>query len=67
MLVDAKLHAAVGNLVLLRRLTDRLEGRFDPGTATFVRMRPSTGTSPPAFAAPTGPSSGCGRTRHRGF
>ncbi len=46
-LVDVKLHATVGNLVLLRRLTDRLEGRFDPGTATFMQMRPPTGTTPP--------------------
>ncbi len=38
-LVDVKVHAVVGNLVLLRRDTDRLVGRFDNGAATFMQMR----------------------------
>ncbi|WP_370943673.1 methyltransferase domain-containing protein [Amycolatopsis sp. cg5] len=38
-LVDVKVHAVVGNLVLLRRYADRLEGRFDPGNATFMQIR----------------------------
>jgi hypothetical protein len=37
-LVDVKAYASVGNLVLLRRETDRLEGRFDSGYATFMHM-----------------------------
>jgi methyltransferase of ATP-grasp peptide maturase system len=45
-LVDVKLHAAVGNLVLLRRLPDRLEGKFDAGTATFMQMRSPSVVSP---------------------
>ncbi|MGH3888390.1 MAG: protein-L-isoaspartate(D-aspartate) O-methyltransferase, partial [Pseudonocardiaceae bacterium] len=44
-LVDVKPSASVGNLVLLRRETDRLEGRFDYGYATFMHMRT------PAFRA----------------
>lgn len=38
-LVDVKPSAAIGNLVLLRRGADRLEGRFDSGYATFMHMR----------------------------
>jgi protein-L-isoaspartate O-methyltransferase len=38
-LVDVKIHAAVGNLVLLQRIGERLEGRFDAGAATFMHMR----------------------------
>ena len=38
-LVDVKVYASVGNLVLLRRKSDRLEGRFDSGYATFMHMR----------------------------
>jgi len=38
-LVDLKLNASIGNLVLLRRKADRLEGRFDSGYATFMHMR----------------------------
>ncbi|MGH3907232.1 MAG: hypothetical protein ACRDTE_24105 [Pseudonocardiaceae bacterium] len=48
-LVDLKVHAAVGNLVLLRRRADRLEGRFDSGYATFMHMRT------PIFEAATEP------------
>jgi len=40
-LVDVKAHATVGNLALLHRLPDRLEGTFDAGTATFMQMRSS--------------------------
>lgn len=38
-LVDLKVSASVGNLVLLRREADRLEGGFDSGYATFMQMR----------------------------
>ncbi len=38
-LVDLKIRASVGNLVLLRREADRLEGRFDAGYATFMHLR----------------------------
>ncbi|MGQ0778440.1 MAG: methyltransferase domain-containing protein [Pseudonocardiales bacterium] len=38
-LVDLKVYARVGNLVLLRREHNRLEGRFDSGYATFMHMR----------------------------
>ncbi|MFN2496734.1 MAG: methyltransferase domain-containing protein [Pseudonocardiaceae bacterium] len=38
-LVDVKVGAAVGNLVLLRREADRLEGRFDSDYATFMHLR----------------------------
>lgn len=38
-LFDVKPSAAVGNLVLLRREHDRLEGSFDSGYATFMHMR----------------------------
>jgi len=38
-LVDLKVCASVGNLVLLRREHDRLEGRFDSDYATFMHMR----------------------------
>ncbi|GAB3494348.1 hypothetical protein [Amycolatopsis cihanbeyliensis] len=33
------MHAAIGNLVLLRREPDQLEGRFDSGNATFMQIR----------------------------
>lgn len=38
-LVDVKVAATAGNLVLLRRYDDRLEGRFDNGGAAFMHMR----------------------------
>ena len=38
-LVDIKVGASIGNLVLLRREGDRLEGRFDSDYATFMPMR----------------------------
>ncbi|HEY2766197.1 MAG TPA: methyltransferase domain-containing protein [Pseudonocardiaceae bacterium] len=38
-LVDLKVYASVGNLVLLRREGDHLVGRFDAGYATFMHMR----------------------------
>ncbi|MPZ67781.1 MAG: methyltransferase domain-containing protein [Pseudonocardiaceae bacterium] len=38
-LVDLKVSASAGNLVLLRREADRLEGRFGSGYATFMHMR----------------------------
>ena len=48
-LVDVKPSASVGNLVLLRREHDRLEGRFDSGSATFMHMRtPAFHTEPQA-------------------
>lgn len=52
-LVDVKAHAAIGNLVLLRRHHDRLEGLFDAGTATFMQMRTDTLPGiPPAAPLP---------------
>ncbi|MGH3569134.1 MAG: hypothetical protein ACRDRH_24540, partial [Pseudonocardia sp.] len=50
-LVDVKAHATVGNLALLHRLSDRLEGTFDTGTATFMQMRSSTSTTSTARPA----------------
>lgn len=41
-LVDLKIHASAGNLVLLRRERDRLEGHFDSDYATFMHMRTPT-------------------------
>lgn len=38
-LVDLKIYASIGNLVLLRRAHGRLEGRFDSDYATFMHMR----------------------------
>lgn len=38
-LTDLKIGTNAGNLVLLRRLPDRLEGRFLPKWAGFMRMR----------------------------
>ncbi|MGH3911034.1 MAG: methyltransferase domain-containing protein [Pseudonocardiaceae bacterium] len=54
-LVDLKIRASVGNLVLLRREADRLEGRFDAGYATFMHLRT------PAFRV----ESQAGPARHR--
>ncbi len=48
-LVDLTVSASAGNLVLLRRQADRLQGRFDRGYATFMPMRT------PAFHAETPP------------
>jgi methyltransferase of ATP-grasp peptide maturase system len=49
LLVDVKPGASVGNLVLLRREADGLEGRFDSGYATFMHMRtPAFHTKPQA-------------------
>jgi len=46
-LVDLKVRASAGNLVLLHRGTDRLEGRFDSDYATFMHMRtPAFHTEP---------------------
>ncbi|WP_245645373.1 methyltransferase domain-containing protein [Pseudonocardia acaciae] len=41
-LVDVKVSAVVGNLVLLRRDADQLTGQFDGGAATFMQMRTPT-------------------------
>ena len=38
-LVDLKVHAVVGNLVLLHRLPDRFVDRFVPGRATSMHIR----------------------------
>jgi hypothetical protein len=48
-LADLKLSVHAGNLVLLTRLADRAEGRFDRTWAGFMALRPNT----PATAAPT--------------
>ncbi|MGH3822443.1 MAG: hypothetical protein ACRDRA_06335 [Pseudonocardiaceae bacterium] len=51
-LVDVKPSGSVGNLVLLRREADRLEGRFDSGYATFMHMRtPAFHVEPPVRPA----------------
>jgi methyltransferase of ATP-grasp peptide maturase system len=47
-LVDVKVSAVVGNLVLLRREHDQLTGRFDGGAATFMQMRTPTFAQRPA-------------------
>ena len=41
-LVDLKIANSAGNLVLLRRIGDRLEGRFTARWAAFMAMRPKT-------------------------
>jgi methyltransferase of ATP-grasp peptide maturase system len=48
-LADLKLSVHAGNLVLLTRLADRAEGRFDRTWAGFMALRPSA----PATATPT--------------
>ena len=51
-LVDLTVCASVGNLVLLRRKPDRLEGRFDSDYATFMHMQtPAFHTEPHAGPA----------------
>ncbi|OZM71971.1 protein-L-isoaspartate carboxylmethyltransferase [Amycolatopsis antarctica] len=56
-LVDLKPSVSAGNLVVLRRYGDRLEGRFLPRWAGFMAMRdPSTPASvPPVAHGPEGP------------
>lgn len=51
-LVDVKVTAAVGNLVLLHRKADRLEGRFDSDYATFMHMRTPAFRAEPFAASP---------------
>ncbi|WP_019811771.1 methyltransferase domain-containing protein [Saccharomonospora halophila] len=51
-LVDVKRGVHAGNLVLLRRLEDRLEGRFLPKWAGFMAMR-DTDDAPPTPRAGT--------------
>lgn len=46
MLADLKLGAGAGNLVLLHRYHDRLEGRFTERWAAFVGMRHDGDTTP---------------------
>ncbi len=48
-LADLKLSVHAGNLVLLTRLTDRAEGRFERTWAGFMALRPTV----PATATPT--------------
>ncbi|MGH3902732.1 MAG: methyltransferase domain-containing protein [Pseudonocardiaceae bacterium] len=58
-LVDLKIRASVGNLVLLRREADRLEGRFDAGYATFMHLRtPAFHVDPRPDPPGTGPRRG---------
>jgi methyltransferase of ATP-grasp peptide maturase system len=45
-LVDVKRSAHTGNLALLRRYPDRLEGRFLPKWATFMAIRDTDGAPP---------------------
>jgi hypothetical protein len=46
-LVDVKVNAGAGNLVLLRRHEDRLEGRCTPRWAAFMAMRHDGERQPP--------------------
>jgi protein-L-isoaspartate(D-aspartate) O-methyltransferase len=46
MLVDTKVNETAGNLVDLRRLPDRVEGRFTARWATFMTMRHHTTAAP---------------------
>jgi methyltransferase of ATP-grasp peptide maturase system len=48
-LADLKLSVHAGNLILLTRLTNRAEGRFDRTWAGFMALRPNV----PATATPT--------------
>ncbi len=57
-LVDLKLGMHAGNLVLLRRLKDRLEGRFLPKWAGFMAMRDTDDTPSPARARVPEPEQG---------
>jgi protein-L-isoaspartate O-methyltransferase len=50
-LVDLKPANSAGNLVLLRRVRDRLEGRFTARWAAFMTMRSPTVPVPPAARA----------------
>jgi len=45
-LVDVKLGVSAGNLALLRRVDDRLEGHFTQRWAAFMRMRSATRLAP---------------------
>ena len=58
-LVDLKLATSAGNLVLLRRVGNRLEGRFTARWAAFMAMR--TGATPQPIARADSASGG--RTR----
>ena len=49
-LADLKLNTGAGNLVLLRRHADRLEGRFTARCAAFMQMRHHDSTPPAARA-----------------
>lgn len=48
LLADIKLGPAAGNLIRLRRLNDRLEGRFTARWASFMPMRANPDVGPPA-------------------
>lgn len=57
LLVDLKPAVHAGNLVLLKRYPDRLEGRFLPTWAGFMAIR-STDTAPTGTHFPVDPSGG---------
>ncbi|MGH3943971.1 MAG: protein-L-isoaspartate(D-aspartate) O-methyltransferase, partial [Pseudonocardiaceae bacterium] len=50
-LADLKLSIQAGNLVLLTRLTDRAEGRFDHTWAGFMALRPNAPVTATATVA----------------
>lgn len=52
LLADLKLGSGAGNLVLLRRLGRRLEGRFTGRWAAFIDMRQAKSSQPPAPRQP---------------
>lgn len=60
-LVDLKLAVSAGNLVLLRRVDDRLEGRFTARWAAFMAMR-TAATREPASCADKVPGGRARRT-----
>ncbi len=62
-LADLKITASAGNLVLLRKAGDGLEGRFDTGQAYFMRMRHTD--APVAPPDPGGLGVAETRTTHR--
>lgn len=53
-LVDLKLGTSAGNLVLLHRLPNRLEGRFTERWAAFMTMRHADDRVPPNLARSSG-------------
>lgn len=57
-LVDVKTGTSAGNLVLLTRHSDRLQGRFTSRFGSFMTMRHAPGAQHPETHAPRAPQSG---------